>query len=126
MDFEEKTLERFQEKDKPETKEKSIYEKVLEERKQPKQENDGDTKLSESKLKVSEVKEELKEKATTAEGQMKEYTHDEAIEASVKYFGGDTLAANVWVHKYALKDSDASPDSQGGRANRKKLSQPAE
>ncbi len=33
------------------------------------------------------------------------YTQDEAIEASLKYFGGDDLAARVWVNKYALKDS---------------------
>lgn len=33
------------------------------------------------------------------------YTYDEAYAASVKYFGGDELAARVWVSKYALKDS---------------------
>ncbi|GIV39923.1 MAG: ribonucleoside-diphosphate reductase, adenosylcobalamin-dependent [Thermonema sp.] len=33
------------------------------------------------------------------------YTAAEAIEASKKYFGGDELAASVWVNKYALKDS---------------------
>ncbi len=33
------------------------------------------------------------------------YTTDEAFEASLNYFGGDELAARVWVSKYALKDS---------------------
>lgn len=33
------------------------------------------------------------------------YTTDEAFDASLKYFGGDELAARVWVSKYALKDS---------------------
>ncbi|MDE5920717.1 MAG: ribonucleoside-diphosphate reductase, adenosylcobalamin-dependent, partial [Paramuribaculum sp.] len=33
------------------------------------------------------------------------YTYDEAYEATLKYFGGDELAARVWVSKYALKDS---------------------
>ncbi|MGI6073056.1 MAG: adenosylcobalamin-dependent ribonucleoside-diphosphate reductase [Fermentimonas sp.] len=33
------------------------------------------------------------------------YTFDEACDASVEYFGGDELAAKVWVSKYALKDS---------------------
>lgn len=33
------------------------------------------------------------------------YTVPEALEASKKYFGGDELAASVWVNKYALKDS---------------------
>ena len=34
------------------------------------------------------------------------YTYDEAYKASVDYFNGDELAAQVWVSKYALKDSD--------------------
>lgn len=33
------------------------------------------------------------------------YTFQEALEASIEYFNGDELAANVWVNKYALKDS---------------------
>lgn len=33
------------------------------------------------------------------------YTFDEAYEASLTYFGGDELAAKVWVNKYALKDA---------------------
>jgi ribonucleoside-diphosphate reductase alpha chain len=33
------------------------------------------------------------------------YTYDEAYQASLEYFGGDELAARVWVSKYALKDS---------------------
>ncbi|MGI6242573.1 MAG: adenosylcobalamin-dependent ribonucleoside-diphosphate reductase [Prevotella sp.] len=33
------------------------------------------------------------------------YSYDEAFEASLKYFGGDELAARVWVNKYAMKDS---------------------
>jgi len=33
------------------------------------------------------------------------YTFDEAYMDSLAYFGGDELAARVWVNKYALKDS---------------------
>lgn len=33
------------------------------------------------------------------------YTYDEAFKASLEYFGGDELAARVWVNKYAMKDS---------------------
>lgn len=36
------------------------------------------------------------------------YTYDEAYDASLKYFGGDQLAARVWVSKYALKDSNGN------------------
>lgn len=35
----------------------------------------------------------------------KHYSYDEAYDATLKYFGGDELAARVWVSKYALKDS---------------------
>ncbi len=33
------------------------------------------------------------------------YTYEEAYQASLAYFGGDELAARVWVSKYAMKDS---------------------
>ncbi|HMR43631.1 MAG TPA: adenosylcobalamin-dependent ribonucleoside-diphosphate reductase, partial [Saprospiraceae bacterium] len=36
---------------------------------------------------------------------IKTYTFQEALVASTKYFKGDELAANVWINKYALKDS---------------------
>lgn len=35
----------------------------------------------------------------------KVYSHNEAYEASLRYFKGDELAARVWVNKYAVKDS---------------------
>ena len=35
----------------------------------------------------------------------KTYSFEEAFESSLKYFGGDELAARVWVNKYAMKDS---------------------
>lgn len=37
--------------------------------------------------------------------EQKVYTYDEAFKASLEYFGGDELAARVWVNKYAMKDS---------------------
>lgn len=36
------------------------------------------------------------------------YTFEQALEASLRYFQGDNLAAEVWVNKYALKDSDGN------------------
>ena len=35
------------------------------------------------------------------------YTHEEAMEKTVAYFNGDTMAVDVWISKYALKDSDS-------------------
>lgn len=39
---------------------------------------------------------------------MKKYTFDEVKEATLKYFDGDELAADVWIKKYCLKDSDGN------------------
>ena len=41
----------------------------------------------------------------TAHISTKNYTHEEALQAATAYFEGDELAANVWLNKYALKDS---------------------
>ena len=38
----------------------------------------------------------------------KKYSVEEVKEATIKYFGGDQLAADVWMNKYALKDSDGN------------------
>ena len=51
------------------------------------------------------------------------YSHDEAVEASIRYFGGDELAARVWANKYALKDSfghlfEKTPDDMHHRIAR--------
>jgi len=65
-----------------------------------------------------------KEDNTTVMSELKDmvktYSHDEAVEASVKYFKGDEMAAKVWVSKYALKDSfgnifEVSPDDMHHR-----------
>lgn len=53
----------------------------------------------------------------------KTYSQEEAYEASLKYFGGDELAARVWVNKYAMKDSfgniyECSPEDMHWRITR--------
>ncbi len=39
---------------------------------------------------------------------LKPYLPEEVLVKSTEYFGGDTLAANVWMNKYALKDSSGN------------------
>ena len=39
---------------------------------------------------------------------MKKYSYDEALKKSTEYFKGDSMAANVWINKYALKDSEGN------------------
>ncbi len=43
---------------------------------------------------------------TKSDNNMKVYTFEEALKEATIYFKGDELAANVWINKYALKDSD--------------------
>lgn len=48
------------------------------------------------------------------------FTFDEALVEATKYFNGDELAANVWINKYALKDSagnifESNPDQMHRR-----------
>lgn len=55
--------------------------------------------------------------------QAKTYSYEEAYNASLDYFGGDELAAQVWVNKYALKDSygniyELTPDDMHRRIAR--------
>ena len=38
----------------------------------------------------------------------KMYTHDQVLESSTEYFGGDELAASVFAGKYALQDSEGN------------------
>jgi ribonucleoside-diphosphate reductase alpha chain len=42
---------------------------------------------------------------TKKEEVKKTYSYEECLSASTIYFDGDALAANVWINKYALKDS---------------------
>lgn len=53
-------------------------------------------KAEQSQMKLEEMVKEIH----------KHYTQEEAMKASTEYFNGDSLAANVWVSKYALKDSE--------------------
>jgi len=39
---------------------------------------------------------------------MVKYNRQEVEKSAIKYFKGDNLAANVWINKYSLKDSDGN------------------
>jgi ribonucleoside-diphosphate reductase alpha chain len=54
---------------------------------------------------VMEKGNEKENSGTEPEEGRKVYSFEEAVEASIRYFGGDELAARVWTNKYALKDS---------------------
>jgi ribonucleoside-diphosphate reductase alpha chain len=84
-----------------ELKEPGLFSQIQEQRKRP-------SILEESP--AVEAKELVKEKIMQEAGTVKlqVYPYEEAMKAAAVYFKGDTLAANVWVNKYALKDSDGN------------------
>lgn len=45
------------------------------------------------------------ESPVQAGSEPEQITYQSALQASIEYFGGDELAAGVWLNKYALKDS---------------------
>ena len=77
--------------------------------------NDNVVENSQDK-KMVDCEKNIEEKETILENNMsemkqkvyKKYSAEEVKEATIKYFGGDQLAADVWMNKYALKDSDGN------------------
>lgn len=58
--------------------------------------------------KLPEQEEESLPRKQVQPKERKKYTYNQALEKSTKYFKGDSLAASVWVNKYALKDSQGN------------------
>ncbi len=96
-----------------EKKQENFLENVLKERVRPTIETKT-SKVSEKQPSSSEISNLHVEKKTLnimqSETQKKlpAYSHEEVLAAATEYFKGDTLAANVWMNKYALKDSDGN------------------
>lgn len=84
-------------------KESSFYDKMLEMRVRPELSQDKGAENLDDGAKTNMEKEVLKEKKVIST-----YSHEEVLSASTAYFKGDTLAANVWMNKYGLKDSDGN------------------
>jgi len=79
-------------------KQESYYTEVLEKRKRPELPiEDGEMKLKEERL---------EEKIQSKEGVvLQKQDINQVRKSATKYFNDDELAANVWLNKYALKDS---------------------
>ncbi|HLP72516.1 MAG TPA: adenosylcobalamin-dependent ribonucleoside-diphosphate reductase [Bacteroidales bacterium] len=82
-----------------------------------------DPSVATGKVKREEVKEMQNSKEKKESGKKAIYSHEEAVEASIRYFNGDELAARVWANKYALKDSfgnlfEKTPDDMHWRLAR--------
>ncbi len=77
-----------------------FYEKILETRVRP--------EMQDNSQKEEQVAFQEKVEVPPIATPTKTYEHDEVLKASTAYFKGDTLAANVWMNKYALKDSQGN------------------
>ena len=55
-----------------------------------------------------DLTEEPKPRSGAEEPAFQKYAFEEALKKTTDYFRGDSLAAGVWVNKYALKDSDGN------------------
>ena len=77
-----------------------FYEKILEKRTRP--------EMQENYQNEDQVAFQNKTEMAPIATPTKTYEHDEVLKAATAYFKGDTLAANVWMNKYALKDSQGN------------------
>ena len=77
----------------------SLYSELIEKRETP----DIFREETETKTNILPMQENIKN-----EIKLKKYSHEELMENATRYFQGDTLAANVWMNKYALKDSEGN------------------
>ena len=99
LNFDERTSEKSLSLKEEAKEEKSFYDKVLEERKRTEMRDEQTEDTLPSKMRMSEP---------TPAKNPKTYSHEEVLIAATDYFNGDTLAANVWMNKYALKDSEGN------------------
>ena len=106
LNFDRKTVKDQDVKEKSEVKGKHFYDKVLDERRRSEmREESVDLNVVASSEEAQNVVEINAKKTKEKKSQLKQYTHEEVLKASTEYFNGDALAANVWMNKYALKDS---------------------
>ena len=107
LNFEEKIEDNLGKQGIEDDKEKrSFYDKVLEERNKLEGSNIAADNGAMSKIKLSNKETEIKVEKSVLD--LNRYSFDEVLKSSTEYFEGDTLAANVWMNKYALKDSDGN------------------
>ena len=99
-----------------ENKQGNFYEEILEKRVRPELPvDDKEIQISDNDLK--------KLQAANSKKELKKLDPDTVRKMATEYFNGDELAANVWINKYALKDSqgeiyEMTPDDMHWRLAR--------
>ncbi len=74
-----------------------LYGEMLKSRVQP--------ELKEEQLQI-DIKKVYKEEVRAKKAELKAHSYNDVLKKATEYFDGDSLAANVWLNKYALKNSD--------------------
>lgn len=84
----------------------SVFDKIQSQRPQVSPEISSSLPKTEQQLiETEQIESSVKDtKNKTLQG----YSHEEILKEATIYFKGDTLAANVWMNKYALKDSEGN------------------
>ena len=88
-----------------ETNSQGFYDQLLEKRIRPHFRPGETLHIDEALVKEVIIQDKMIEMKSEKEI-LKDYSFEEVFANSTEYFKGDTLAANVWMNKYALKDSD--------------------
>ncbi len=83
---------------------KDYYNEMLENRVRPAR----DKVEEQNKIQNNLMEQAIEQKTEVKPIQYTAYSDKEILEKATQYFEGDTLAANVWMNKYALKDSDGN------------------
>lgn len=94
------------------TKQESYYDSLLHKRQRPENKEEGVELNKEETSKQKPLKKDL--------SKVKPFPAEKVREKATAYFKGDELAANVWINKYSLKDSqgnifELSPDDMHWR-----------
>src|ERR1035437_8830721 len=84
-----------------------FYDQLLEKRIRP-HFRPGETLHVEEAIEKEIIMQEKMIEKKSEKPKLENYSHEEVFAASTIYFKGDTLAANVWMNKYALKDSEGN------------------
>jgi ribonucleoside-diphosphate reductase alpha chain len=95
--MEQNLFAQIEDKKTKEAKEKGFYDKLIRQRMRPDVDGSVQNAPGGNGKELHERKQEPKE--------LRAYSFEEVMKAATEYFGGDSLAANVWINKYALKNS---------------------
>jgi len=95
-------------------KQENIYNEVLERRKRPEPPVEED---------ITPGEEKQKEESLVDKTKLQKYDIEVVRQKATEYFKGDALASNVWINKYALKDSNGDVYEQTPDEMHRRLAQ---